>query len=130
MANYANQYYIELTEFDKIQHNKDSGNVFIMSIDFKYEEAAMRNLSGNGFKLWRYLLKWYGVNKTNKNYDFSPAAIIKSTGMGKNGPSTAFSELVNKGYLYQPDVAEHPNKFSFRPVLPEDYSILKDIKDY
>jgi hypothetical protein len=130
MANYANQNYIELTEFDKIQHNKDSRNIFIKSIDFKYEEAAMRNLSGNGFKLWRYLLKWYGVNKTNKNYDFSPAAIIKSTGMGKNGPNTAFEELVRIGYLYQPDAGEHVHKYVFRPVLPEDYILLKDVQDF
>jgi len=130
MANYANQNYIELTEFDKIQHNKDSRNLFIMSIDFKYEEAAMRNLSGNGFKLWRYLLKWYGVNKTNKNYDFSPAAIIKSTGMGKNGPNNAFAELIQKGYLFQTNAEEHPNKYIFRPVLPQDYDSLKNIQDY
>lgn len=123
--NYANQLSIKLTDLDKITHKeKDKHNRFILSIDFKYEAAAMRRLNGNAFKLWRYFLTWYG--KTN--YDFSPANLKKVIGLGKNGPSVAFNELLQVGYL-----RADPNKnnsYIFTPILQADYLELKDKQDF
>lgn len=123
MAKYANQLRINLTELEKIKHNYKSGNRFIPSIDYKYEEAAMRNLNGNAFKLWRYLLRWYG-----KDYFFySPTAINEALGFGKNGATTAREELERKGYLIK--VEDKNNVYTFSPVLPVDYENLKHKKD-
>ena len=71
MPNYSNQLRLNLTELDKITHKE--GNRFIQPIDFKWEAAAMRNLNGNAYKIWRYLLRWYGKNYfyySNKKYLF------------------------------------------------------------
>ena len=123
MAKYANQLRINLTELDKVKHQFKSGNRFIPAIDYKYEEAAMRNLNGNAFKLWRYLLRWYG-----KDYFFySPSAINEALGFGKNGATTAREELERKGYITK--VEDKENVYQFSPVLPVDYENLKGKKD-
>lgn len=125
MANYANQKSIQLTELDKITHKQnDKHNRFIQPLDFKYEAAAMRRLNGNAFKLWRYLLRWYGTEV----YDFSPAALTKEIGLGKNGPATAFEELERLGYLRAN--SDKSNSYIFTPVLNADYQELKDKDDF
>lgn len=123
MPNYANQLRIDLTDLEKIKHTYKSGSRFIPAIDYKYEEAAMRNLNGNAFKLWRYLLRWYGKGY----FFFSPAAIIKELSFGKNGPTSAREELEHKGYLIKAEGKE--NVYKFIPVLPVDYEILKNKTD-
>jgi len=125
MGNYANQSTIYLTDLEKIKHTEGNGNRFIQPIDFKYEAAAMRRLNGNAFKLWRFLLRWYG---DPKKYDFSPAAINKELGMGKNGPNTAFDELVRYGYLTP--IPEKMHHYIFTPVLDVDYLDLQKHKDF
>ena len=123
MAKYANQLRVNLIDLDKIKHTYKSGNRFIPAIDYKYEEAAMRNLNGNAFKLWRYLLRWYG-----KDYFFySPSAINEALGFGKNGATTAREELEKKGYITR--VPDKLNVYTFSPVLPVDYENLKHKKD-
>lgn len=125
MANYANQKSVKLTELDKITHKQDDKhNRFIQPLDFKYEAAAMRRLNGNAFKLWRYLLRWYKA----EIYDFSPAALAKEIGLGKNGPATAFEELEKIGYLRA--VPGKSNFYIFTPVLNADYQELKDKNDF
>ena len=122
--NYANQLKLVLTNFEQIVHKVGSKNRFIQPIDFKYEAAAMRNLNGNTFKVWRYLLRWYG--KPNQFY-YSPAAIRKELGIGENGATTARKELEAKGYIKP--VEGKQNVYTFTPVLPIDYEILKDKND-
>ena len=119
MANYSNQLRIDLTNLEKVTHKKDDGNRFIQPINFKYEAAAMRNLNGNAFKIWRYLLRWYGKDY----FYFSPAAIRKELGLGENGATTARKELEKKGYLMP--VKDKENVYIFTPVLPVDYEKLK-----
>lgn len=119
MANYSNQLRIDLTNLEKVTHKKDDGNRFIQPINFKYEAAAMRNLNGNAFKIWRYLLRWYGKDY----FYFSPAAIRKELGLGENGATTARKELEKKGYLIP--VKDKENVYIFTPVLPVDYEKLK-----
>lgn len=122
--NYANQLKLVLTNFEQIVHKVGSKNRFIQPIDFKYEAAAMRNLNGNTFKVWRYLLRWYG--KPNQFY-YSPAAIRKELGIGENGAATARKELEAKGYI-KPVEGKH-NVYTFTPVLPIDYELLKNKND-
>lgn len=123
MANYSNQLRINLTDFEKIIHKNKDGNRFIQPINFKYEAAAMRNLNGNAFKIWRYLLRWYGKDY----FYFSPAAIRKELGLGENGATTARKELESKGYIKPVEGKE--NIYTFIPVLPIDYENLKNIRD-
>lgn len=123
MANYANQLTIHLTELEKITHKQKDESKFIQPIDFKYEAAAMKRLNGNAYKLWRFLLRWYG---NPKKYDFSPAAIRSELGLGKNGPNEAFKELERVGYLKI--IPDKNNQYIFTPILEEDYLELKDKK--
>lgn len=124
MANYAKQLRINLTGLEKVKHVYKSGNGFIPAIDYKYEEAAMRNLNGNAFKLWRYLFRWYGKGF----FFFSPAAISKELNFGKNGATTARQELERKGYILPVEGKQYT--YTFCPVLPIDYENLKDKNDY
>ena len=123
MPNYANQLKVYLTDLNKIKHTQFSTNRFIQPIDFKYEAAAMRDLNGNAFKIWRYLLRWYG-----KEYFFySPAAIRKELGLGENGATAARKELERKGYLQK--IEDKENAYKFIPVTEENYEILKNLSD-
>lgn len=123
MPNYANQLRINLTELDKITHKDKDGCRFIQSVNFKWEAAAMRNLNGNAFKIWRYLLRWYGKDY----FYYSPAAIKKELGLGENGATAARKELETKGYITP--VEGKNNVYTFTPVLPIDYENLKNKKD-
>ena len=124
MANYANQLKIKLTDLEKITHKAQTRNRFIQPIDFQYEAAAMRNLNGNAFKVWRYLLRWYG----KKEFFYSPAAIKREIGLGENGATTARKELELKGYISA--VQDKENIYTFTPVLPVDYENLKNKEDW
>lgn len=125
MGNYANQLTIYLTDLEKVKHPDKGRNRYIPPIDFKYEAAAMRRLNGNAFKLWRFLLRWYG---DPKKYDFSPAGVRKELGLGKNGPNTAFDELERWGYIKK--IPDKNNQYTFTPVLEVDYLELKDKIDF
>lgn len=126
MANYANQLTIHMSDLEKIKHKEgDNHNRFIQPLDFKYEAIAMRRLNGNAFKLWRYFLRWYGGQK---QYEFSPAALKKELGFGKNGSQDALKELILKGYVKQ--IPDKNNTYVFIPVLDIDYLELKDKNDF
>ena len=121
MPNYSNQLRINLTDLNKITHTQ--GNRFIQPIDFKYEAAAMRNLNGNAFKLWRYLLRWYGKDY----FYFSPSAISRELDMGERSVTNSRIELETKGYIVKE--SGKTNSYFFTPVLPVDYERLKSIQD-
>lgn len=123
MANYSNQLRIDLTDLDKITHKPGGRNRFIQPIDFKYEAAAMRNLNGNAFKIWRYLLRWYGKDY----FYFSPAAISRELDIGEQSVTNSRKEMERKGYLTA--VPDKPNVYKFSPVLAVDYEKLKNIED-
>lgn len=123
MPNYKNQLQFRLTDLDKITHKQNGNSRFIQPIDFKYEAAAMRNLNGNAYKIWRYLLRWYGKN----TFYFSPAAIARELDMGEQSVTNSRKEMERKGYLI-PD-SEKQNVYIFTPVLPIDYEKLKNVND-
>ena len=121
MAHSPNQKTIYIDNVERAKHIKDSGNSFVWSLDFKYEAAAMNRLNGNAFKLWRYLLRWYGEGKV----DFSPAALKKEIGLGKNAPSDSVDELIRVGYI----TINEKGQLRFDPVLDADFQILsKQVK--
>lgn len=123
MPNYKNQIRIDLIDLDKITHKQGEKCRFIQPIDFKYEAAAMRNLNGNAFKLWRYFLRWYG-----KEYFYlSPAAISRELDIGEQSVTNSRKELERKGYLQK--VEDKENVYTFSPVLAIDYEKLKNSED-
>ena len=121
MATYPNQKTIIVQDLDKILHKENSGEQFAMSVDLKYEMAAMARLNGNAFKLWRYFLCWRGLP-----CDYSPAFVKDNMGFGKNAPTEALAELQRVGYLQpSPDAS---NTYIFKPVLDADYQMLSKEK--
>ena len=68
---------------------------FLQPTKWEPLKEAMRNLSGNGFKLYMYLLSWEG----QKYYDFSPSGIHKSLHISDEGARNARDELIDKGYI-------------------------------
>ena len=63
--------------------------------DWESLEAAMKNLSHGGFRLWVYLCR----NKDGFEFGLSGAAVKEVTGISKTTYQNAVQELLNKGYL-------------------------------
>lgn len=101
MANYANQVKIKINTIttDKIIHHEGDKTKegFLPPLEKEYVWAAARQLNGNAFKLWLYLLDWYH----NGYVFFSPAAIENALGMKKSSVSDSKKELINKGFLIE-----------------------------
>lgn len=95
MANYANQKRIVLGHLPDIIHHEKTVEQWLQPVKWAPIKEAMRILSGNGFKLYMYLLSWEG----NKYYDFSPAGIAKELKMSDEGARNARKELYEKGFL-------------------------------
>jgi len=110
MANYANQLTIVL-DIDKTvrQAGDKSGDQFAPWVFWKYKKAAMKKLTGNGYKLWEYLYSWAGAKK----FDFSPKAITNETGISDKGVRLARKELEEFGCLTP--VENTTNQFQFVP---------------
>ena len=74
MANYANQLTIQLDLEQTIRQTGDTnGEMFAPWVYWKYKKAAMRRLTGNGYKLWEYMFSWAG----NGKFDLSPKKICE-----------------------------------------------------
>lgn len=97
MANYANQLTIKLNLDETIYKNGDNhGEPYTQKIYWKYKKAAMKNLTGNGYKLWEYMYSWAG----NGSFYFSPKAIIEEIGISEKGIRLARKELEEHGCLF------------------------------
>lgn len=94
MAKYPHQKTIKLGHLDDIKHDFGSKEAFLQNTKWEPLKEAMRLLTGNGFKLYMYLLSWDG----NKKYDFSPAGIAKALNISDEGARNAKDELINKGF--------------------------------
>lgn len=92
---YPNQKRIKMGHLDDIKHQYQMPGHFLKSVYWAPLKEAMRNLSGNGYKLYMYLLSWDG----EEYYNFSPATIAKELHMSDEGARNARDELINKGYL-------------------------------
>lgn len=111
MANYANQLTIKL-DLDKTlyQGGDNRGEMYTKKVYWKYKKAAMKKLTGNGYKLWDYLYSWAGAN----SFDFSPKKITDEIGISDKGIRLARQELErfnclkleegkNNIYIFTPD---------------------------
>lgn len=111
MANYANQLTIKLN-LDKTlyQGGDNHGEMYTKKIYWKYKKAAMKKLTGNGYKLWDYLYSWAGAD----SFDFSPKRITDEIGISDKGIRLARQELErfsclkleegkNNVYIFTPD---------------------------
>lgn len=110
MANYANQKTIMLNDKDVITHVQGSGKLFLEWTDWEYLEAAGRHLKGEAFKVYMYLLSWYGKEKV----DYSPTDIKEKWGIGLTTARDALETLIKKGYLIP--IEGKSNQYNFYPV--------------
>ena len=111
MANYANQLTILLDIGPTVRQAGDtSGDSFAPWVYWKYKKAAMKKLTGNGYKLWEYLYSWAGAKK----FDFSPKAIMNETGISDKGLRLARKELEECNCLRP--VENTTNQFQFVPA--------------
>lgn len=95
MANYANQLTIKLDVDKTIRKTGENGEPFAPWIMWKYKKAAMKKLTGNGYKLWEYMFSWAG----NGKFDLSPKRITEEIGISDKGIRIARKELEDYGCL-------------------------------
>ena len=90
MANYANQLTIKLNLDKTIRKTEDkTGEQFAPWVYWKYKKAAMKKLTGNGYKLWEYFYSWAGKGE----FFLSPTAIAEEIGISDRGIRNARQEL-------------------------------------
>ena len=96
MANYANQLTIKLNTTSTIYDGKgNNGEMYSPWIFWKYKKAAMKKLTGNGYKLWEYMFSWAG----NGQFDLSPKHITEEIGLSDKGIRNARKELEDNNCL-------------------------------
>jgi len=95
MANYANQLTIKLDVDKTVRKVGDNGEAFAPWVLWKYKKAAMKKLTGNGYKLWEYMFSWAG----NGKFDLSPKRISEEIGISDKGIRLARKELEDNGCL-------------------------------
>lgn len=114
MANYKNQKRMDILNADLIEHK--SGNPtegYYPPFEYTYIDAAAKELNGNAFKIWLYLLRW-----KNKGYVFfSPAAIENTMGIKKSSVADSIKELKLKGIILED--SDNENKLYFNAVPDE-----------
>ncbi len=110
MANYANQLTIHLC-LDKAirQAGNTNGESYAPWVYWKYKKAAMKKLTGNGYKLWEYMFSWMG----NGSFDLSPKAITNEIGISDKGLRLARKELEEVGCLKMQE--NKNNHYNFYP---------------
>jgi len=91
MANYANQLTIQLDLEQTIRQAGEDGEMFAPWVYWKYKKAAMKKLTGNGYKLWEYMYSWAGKGQ----FDLSPKKICEEIGISDKGLRNARTELEN-----------------------------------
>lgn len=105
---YPNQKTIKLGHLDDIKHEYKDKEAYLQNTKWEPLKEAMRILTGNGFKLYMYLLSWEG----NQYYNFSPAGIAKELKMSDEGARNARDELINKGFC----IVISENTCEFYPI--------------
>lgn len=89
MANYANQLTIQLNLTPTIRQINQNGESYAPWVFWKYKKAAMKKLTGNGYKLWEYFYSWGGAGQ----FDLSPKKITNEIGISEKGIRLARAEL-------------------------------------
>ena len=78
--------------------------------NIEVESAAMRDLGGSSFMLWRYL-SW---NKDGRYFALSSSDVYARTGIAVSTFPRCVKELISKGYLVQ--TKEGSNHYYFNEV--------------
>lgn len=111
MANYANQLTIKLKLNKTVYQGGDNrGEMYALRVYWKYKKAAMKKLTGNGYKLWEYMYSWAG----SEQFDLSPKHITEEIGISDKGIRNARKELENFGCLIKEE-----NKSNIYYFVPE-----------
>ena len=110
MANYANQLTIQLDLDRTIRQAGEVDDMFAPWVYWKYKKAAMKKLTGNGYKLWEYMYSWAG----NGKFDLSPKKISEEIGISDKGLRNARNELEDFKCLYR--APEKQNIYIFNPA--------------
>lgn len=90
MITYPNQKVVVIEPFVQIK-----GQLYFR-LQIEAVEKAMRDLTGNEFKLYIYLAK----NADNYKFALSPKHISEATGIGLRSCHDAIKTLIEKNYLY------------------------------
>ena len=118
MAKHANQKTITI----KREVVKKGENNFL-TIKFENINRAMKELSGNGFKVYVYLCE----NKDGYKFDLSTAALEKATGVPAKNFNRTREELVQKGYL----IELGGNSYEFREIgVPQNEESIPQNEEY
>ena len=112
---YANQKRIILGNLKNIAHKDKEKVPYLQPVNWGPIKEAMRLLSGNGLKLYMYLLSWEGQGY----YDFSPAGIAKELNISDEGARRARDELIDKGFL----IVRSENTLEFFPISQTTVSV-------
>lgn len=94
-----------MIEVNKMPTNKE--NLYTANNISAIDEAGIMLQSIGGFKLYIYLAK----NQNKYTFALSSADFMRWSGLGKQAYTTAFNELVDKGYLIKDD--KQKNKYFF-----------------
>ena len=78
-----------------IKVNKAPLNNSFLSINKNVWKAASKDLGGTGLILYLY----FASNKPDYHFAFSPADVIRETGIGKTSVYKYFDIMIQKGYL-------------------------------
>ncbi len=80
------------------------------------ESVVMKDLSGNEYKMWRYLSK----NKDGYVSALSPVDVCNYTGLSDKVYRSAVNSLISKGYLKRRDEQKNAFDFYMLPVREDD----------
>lgn len=94
-----------MIEVNKMPTNKE--NLYTANNISAIDEAGLMLQSIGGFKLYIYLAK----NQNKYTFALSSSDFMRWSGLGKQAYTTAFNELVDKGYLIKDD--KQKNKYFF-----------------
>lgn len=112
MANYANQLTIKIDAEPVIYRGGDNaGEMYTPHLYWKYKKAAMKKLTGNGYKLWEYMFSWIG---NDNKFFLSPKRINDEIGISDKGVRLARKELEDCGCLKLEE--DKHNVYIFNPA--------------
>lgn len=112
MANYANQLTIKIDAEDAIYRGGDNkGEMYSPHLYWKYKKAAMKKLTGNGYKLWEYMFSWIG---NDNKFFLSPKTMGDEIGISEKGIRLARKELEDHNCLQLEEGKQ--NIYIFKPT--------------
>ena len=117
MANYKNQKRMDILNVELVEHKANTPtDGYYPPMEYTYIDAAAKELNGNAFKIWLYLLRW-----KNKGFVFfSPAALESNMGIKKSSVSDSIKELKMKGIILEDTESEAKLYFN---AVPDEWRL-------